>query len=106
MRIVHLAEVPEHVPALARAHVAAFGALLPDWSVAEAEAELRTHLREAASDATWVALEGEQWLGSVSLLDNDHAEITQYSPWLASLYVCPGRRGSGLGARLVAHCVA
>lgn len=37
LRIVHLAEVPEHVPALARAHVAAFGALLPDWSVAEAE---------------------------------------------------------------------
>ncbi|KAF1717259.1 GNAT family N-acetyltransferase [Pseudoxanthomonas wuyuanensis] len=105
MEIDYLCDRPVLIPELARAHVAAFGALLPDWTVAQAEDELRSHTRRRAIPTTWVAMEGEQWLGSVSLLQNDHDDIRQYSPWLASLYVCPRARSGGVGRALVARCV-
>ncbi|HBK47291.1 MAG TPA: GNAT family N-acetyltransferase [Xanthomonadaceae bacterium] len=105
MRIASLADVPRHLPALASAHVQAFGGLLPDWTEQQARAELATHRRGGIPD-TWLALDGDEWLGSVSLLRADPADLPQYSPWLASLLVRPQARSQGLGAQLVAHCVA
>ena len=91
MRIDWLAAHPGHAAGLAAAHVQAFGALLPDWTVEEALVELRSHDRAATIPSTLVALdEAGDWLGSVSLLAEDHPDIPQYSPWLASLYVRPG----------------
>ena len=107
MRIDWLAAHPQHAAALAAAHVQAFGALLPDWTVAQALAELRAHDRAATIPSTLVALDGAgDWLGSVSLLAEDHPHIPQYSPWLASLYVRPEARGAGVGRALVARAVA
>lgn len=90
---------------LARAHVQAFGALLPEWTVEQAETELRAQ-RDHGIPCTWVAEDGADWLGSVSLLHDDHEQIRGWSPWLASLYVRPEVRGRGVGASLVRHCVA
>ncbi|GEM_PF-167371 len=106
MRIACLSAHPHLVDALAAAHVAAFGALEPGWDVAAAAAELRMH-RADGLPTTLLALEaGGDWLGSVSLLHEDHPRIPQYTPWLASLYVQPQARGTGLGALLVARAVA
>ncbi|MFT4247093.1 MAG: GNAT family N-acetyltransferase [Pseudomonas sp.] len=60
-------------------------------------------LKSLAQDSL---LRNEDWLGSVSLLHDDHPRIRDYSPWLASLYVRPQARGHGVGAALVAHCIA
>ncbi|AKC87268.1 GNAT family N-acetyltransferase [Pseudoxanthomonas suwonensis] len=107
MRIAWLRDHPWHVDALAAAHVEAFGALIPDWTVQQAVQELRSHTRARAIPTTLLALdEAGDWLGSVSLLQEDHQRIRQYSPWLASLYVRPQARGRGVGAALVARCVA
>ena len=107
MRIAWLRDHPWHLEALARAHVEAFGALLPEWTVEQAAAELRSHTRERAIPTTLLALDAEgDWLGSVSLLREDHKLMRQYSPWLASLYVRPEARGRGVGAALVLRCVA
>ena len=107
MRIAWLRDHPWHVDALAAAHLEAFGALVPDWSHAEAAAELRSHTRGRAIPTTLVALGDDGgWLGSVSLLQEDHKHIRQYSPWLATLYVRPEARGQGVGAALVGRCVA
>ncbi|MBB4130873.1 putative N-acetyltransferase YhbS [Xanthomonas campestris] len=103
--IACVGDAPEHLPAIARAHLEAFGSLLPDWNFDEALSELRSHTRDGVIPTTWVALDQGQWLGSVSLLDNDDARIRQWSPWLASLYVQPHARGQGIGEALVAHCV-
>lgn len=105
MQIVNLHDRPALLPALAAAHVQAFGSLLPDWTVAQAEAELRAQQRDAIP-CTWLAEDEQGWLGSVSLLHDDHEQIRGWSPWLASLYVAPRARGRGGGAALVRHCVA
>jgi len=84
--------------------VQAFGDLLPEWTVEQAEAELRAQ-RDGEIPCTWLAEDDDGWLGSVSLLHDDHEQIRGWSPWLASLYVQPQARGRGIGAQLVAHCV-
>ncbi|KAF1691509.1 GNAT family N-acetyltransferase [Pseudoxanthomonas koreensis] len=106
MRIDWLRDHPQYIDAVAAAHVEAFGALVPDWSVADAVRELRSHIHACAIPTTLLALDGAgDWLGSASLLQEDHRRIRQYSPWLASLYVRPQARGQGVGAALVARCV-
>ncbi len=105
MRIVNLQDRPELLPALAAAHVQAFGNLLPDWTREQAESELRAQQRDAIP-CTWLMEDDGGWLGSVSLLHDDHEQIRGWSPWLASLYVQPRARGAGAGAQLVRYCVA
>jgi GNAT superfamily N-acetyltransferase len=104
-------------PELARLHYAEWGPLLPDWSEAEALAELRTHRSRQAVPTTIVMLESfaagrrshgtdaDSLVGSVSLLQNDDDRIRDYSPWLASLIVLPQYRGRGFGIALVERCV-
>jgi predicted N-acetyltransferase YhbS len=103
-RIDYLCDHATLAPALARAHFDAFHQLLPAWTEDEALHELRSHDARRAIPTTLVALREDQWLGSVSLLQNDHDEIRDWSPWLASLYVRPEVRGSGLARALVARC--
>src|SRR6218665_3208325 len=105
MLFVNLIDRPELLPTLAAAHVQAFGSLLPEWTVAQAEAELRAQQRDSIP-CSWLAEDDSGWLGSVSLLHDDHEQIRGWSPWLASLYVDQAARGKGVGAALVAHCVA
>lgn len=105
MKIINLQDRRDLLPAIALAHVQAFGTLLPDWTVAQAEAELAVQQRDGIP-CSWLAMEGNDWLGSVSLLHDDHEQIRGWSPWLASLYVSPAARGKGVGAALVAHCIA
>ena len=48
MEIAYLCDHPTFAPALAHAHVNAFGALLPDWTAEQALDELKTHDRRRA----------------------------------------------------------
>ncbi len=103
---------------LARLHFAEWGVLLPDWSEADALAELRTHGSRSAIPTTLLALgsapltrsahaatTNSVLIGSVSLLQNDDDRIRDYTPWLASLFVVPAHRGSGHGIALIQRCV-
>ena len=105
MRFVYLSEEPGLTAAVGAVHYAAFADLLPMWSEAEAVAELATHTGTRMIPTTLLAFDGDDWVGCVSLLQNDHDRIRDYSPWLASLVVRETARDRGIGAILVKRCV-
>lgn len=105
-RIEYLARHPQHVAPLAALHVAEWRQFLPDWTYAMAFAELASHGEGPAIPSTVVALDGEVLLGSCSLLANDHDDIREFSPWLASLYVLEPHRCRGVGRALSGRIVA
>ncbi|HET7843129.1 MAG TPA: GNAT family N-acetyltransferase [Xanthomonadales bacterium] len=106
LRFGYLADAPQHAATLAQWHLGAWGALLRDWTVAAAQAELETHRAHCAIPTTIVAYEGDELAGSASLLANDHERIRAWSPWLASVFVRPSSRGRGIGRALVERVVA
>lgn len=103
-RFAWLSEVPERAAQLAAWHVAEWAPLIPGFNVPDMLGEFATHSGGEQIPTTLVALDDDQLLGSVSLLENDHDDIREYSPWLASLYVRPSSRGTGLGVELVHRC--
>lgn len=44
---------------------------------------------------------GKEPVGTVLLIEREYEQLHDVSPWLAGLYVVPGRRGNGIGRRLV-----
>lgn len=48
-----------------------------------------------------VALDGDEPVGCVHLIDNDDDAQPQLHPWLAAMVVVPERRGRGVGSALV-----
>jgi len=106
MRFAYLSDHPQFIEVLAEWHHAEWGTHIAGWSRDAAEAELHMHVGHCQVPTTLLALEGEHLLGSVSLLQNDHDEIREYSPWLASLFVAAAKRGRGIGTALVRRLVA
>ena len=101
-----LADRPQFAPRLAALHHAEWAWIDPDWTLAEALANLQVHTAGTAVPTTRVAFAGGELAGSVSLLANDHSRIRKWSPWLASLLVLPEFRGRGIGAALVRAALA
>ncbi len=115
-RIAQLAEHPQWVEQLAHWHHAQWGALMAPWSLDDARAELQhSASNSSAIPLTLIAFEANRdansldqprLLGSVSLLASDAPEFSEYSPWLASLYVSTDARGLGIGSALVRALMA
>ncbi len=51
--------------------------------------------------ASLIALEDDEPLGCVHLIDNDDPSLAELHPWLAAMVVVPQRRGQGIGSMLV-----
>jgi predicted N-acetyltransferase YhbS len=105
MRIDYLADHLDLAPLLAARHYQEWAALLAEWSLNEAQADLQSHTGRRQIPTTFVAIEQERLLGSASLLAKDLEGWEHLSPWLASVYVLPEFRGRGLGRQLVTHAV-
>jgi predicted N-acetyltransferase YhbS len=50
---------------------------------------------------TYIALENDVCIGTVSIFENDLKTQDRYKPWLASLYVKPAYRSKGIGQALI-----
>ncbi|WP_460455726.1 GNAT family N-acetyltransferase [Arenimonas alkanexedens] len=102
MAIRFLADTPGHANTLAGWHHAQWQHLYEGWTLEHTCEELRDHATRRTRPTTLVALDGDRLLGSVSLVDEDAPELRDRGDaWLASLYVVPEARGTGLGKRLV-----
>ncbi len=66
-------------------------------------ARLEAKAANEALPLTWVALEGEELLGSASLVSSDMETRPELKPWLASVFVSPAHRRRGIGGILVQH---
>ena len=103
VRIELLTDRAELAPTLARWHHAEWGHLYhPDeWDERAAEAEFEAMAARGSRDLTWVALDGDDLLGSVSLIASDGlADHEHLTPWLASMFVAPEARGRGVAGLL------
>ena len=67
---------------------------LEEWSIGE------------AIPTVLVAFDGTDLAGSVNLRRSEMETRPALTPWLAQLFVAPGRRGGGIGAALVAAALA
>lgn len=105
LKIEHLAEHMAAIPLVAEWVEQEWGHLLP-------EATFETFVQSFAErtvphrlPATWVAMMGEQVVGTASLDPYDMTTRPELSPWLAAVYVAPHFRGQGIGSRLVQTAV-
>ena len=70
-------------------------------SVADLVAHLRTATDDARIPLCLIALDDQQLLGTVNLIENDDAKRTHLRPWLAAMVVRADKRGNGIGSALV-----
>ncbi len=50
---------------------------------------------------TWVGILNKKIIGMISLVENDHDEHKDLSPWLASMFIHPDFRGKGYASALI-----
>ncbi len=116
VEIVDLAELPARAAietALAAWHAAEWSRLYAAdmWNEQIALAELQAMSSAPGVPRTLVAFDGpvrtlDALVGSVSLLVTDDLDGWEaVTPWLASLWVVPARRGHGIGALLADACL-
>ncbi len=102
--IAYLADHLAHVETLAAWHHRQWSYLDVGVSVERRAAFLRTHGRGEVP-TTVLALQGEDLLGSASLIAQDMDTRPHDSPWLASVYVDPPHRRCGIGSALVTRII-
>ena len=102
--IIHpLYAAPQHASCVTEWLWRAFGAdALPRAFFASIVEHSQT---PGALPITFVAVEGERLLGTVSLWRCDLISRQDLYPWMAALYVAPEARGQGLAGKLQQHVI-
>lgn len=76
------------------------------WSTTDTPVEaieqwLKTHLRENGFPATFIAVEDDEVLGSITLHESEADDRPAYRPYIGAVFVKPEARGHGLARALV-----
>ena len=101
--IVYLADHPEFLETVARWHLEAFGEYQPrGMDLASKVGLMKGRMNKERLPILWVALDSGQPVGTVQLKPQEVPALATLTPWVGGLYVDPGHRSKGLGARLVA----
>ena len=105
MKIINLADAPEHIPTIAAWHQAQWGYLNPGGTLESRIERMQRFLKGAAIPAMYICVDGKHLVGTAALVESDMDSHPELSPWLASVYVNPAYRKRGVGAALVKHVV-
>jgi GNAT superfamily N-acetyltransferase len=103
VRVENIADHLDLVDVVARWHWDEWGHTDPGGSLQSWTEGLRQRTNRDRIPATYVALDEDELLGSVTLVEHDMSTRLDLSPWLAGVYVKPERRGQGVGSALVRH---
>ena len=102
VRIEALLAQPQHVPFVAGLVYREFWAGVPGGLTEEyLTRAFGGHAEPGRVLKSWVALEQDEPLGCVHLIDHDDDTLPELYPWLAAMVVVPERRGQGIGSALV-----
>lgn len=101
LKIEHLAKHRAAIPLVAGWVEQEWGHLLPEATFETFVQSFVARTVPHRLPATWVALIGEQVVGTASLDPHDMTTRPEFSPWLAAVYVPPEFRGQNIGSRLV-----
>jgi GNAT superfamily N-acetyltransferase len=105
MQIGYLADHPEFIPTLARWHHQEWAYLRPGDSLEARTARLRKCCGHCEIPTVVIAFTVGTLLGSAMLIAHDMDTRMELSPWLAGVFVAPGRRCRGIGASLVQRVI-
>ncbi len=106
MQIVALATARDRLDRLSAWHGAAWAHLYAGWNAVEARADFARERGDGAPPFTLLALENNELLGSVSLVEDDLPGWKSTDPWLGSFLVAPHQRSRGVGAALMRAMLA
>jgi GNAT superfamily N-acetyltransferase len=106
MRIEYLSDHREALPQLAEWQHAEWGHFRPGDTLEKRTARLWGYASSDRIPLTVVALEGNEVLGSASLIEHDMETRMELTPWLAGVFVGPEFRRRGIGAQLVRRIIA
>jgi len=102
VRIEPLLAHPQHVPFVAGLVYREFWASVPGGlTEAYLARAFGGHAEPGRVLKSWLAMEEEEPLGCVHLIDRDDDTLPELHPWLAAMVVVPGRRDQGIGSALV-----
>ena len=106
MRIESVADHLDLIETIARWHWDEWGDTDPGGSLEAWTEGLRGFANRDRIPTIYLAFEGDELLGSVTLNDYDMSTHQELSPWVSGVYVKPAARGRGVGSALVRHAVA
>ena len=104
MEIFPLADKKEFITELAELHHAEWKHLNPSLTLeGRAEAIAEAAGREGIP-SIFIAVSGNQLVGSAALVQNDMDTKSDLTPWLAAVYVKDGFRHQGVATELITRC--
>ncbi len=105
MQLESIADHLDRVDLIARWHFAEWGHLDPSSTLEAWTEGLRQRTRRDQIPTTYVALEADELLGTVTLVEHEMLTRPELSPWVAGVYVAPAHRDRGIGSALVRYAV-
>lgn len=102
--MIPLADKKEFIAELAELHHAEWKHLNPSLTLEGRAAAIAEAAGREGIPSIFIAVSGNQLVGSAALVRNDMGTKLDLTPWLAAVYVKEGFRRQGVATDLIARC--
>jgi predicted N-acetyltransferase YhbS len=104
VKIVPLADKREFIAELAELHHAEWKHLNPSLTLDGRAKAITNAAGREGIPSIFIAISGNQLVGSAALVKSDMDSKSDLSPWLAAVYVKEGFRHQGIATELIIRC--